>query len=296
MLKTNHYHQCSLAILSILLLQLPLTAGEVIPVWQDFAPGETTKASGTSLPTRSQDKPTITRVKDITAPTMEVFAPEGESNGAAVLILPGGGFGYVVPDLEGSEAAHILNKLGITVFVLNYRTSTTGPNGAWRKPLQDSQRAIRQIRANAEKWRLDPKKIGLLAFSAGGQVGAIHIGAFGDAYELTDAIDQVSARPDFALLVYPWRVANDAGELMPEIKITEDSPPSFLVHTHDDASSSIGSALIYANLKRSKVDGELHVYHNGGHGYGVRSRPGSNIGTWSDRAVDWLNARGLGSR
>ncbi|MEZ5326278.1 MAG: alpha/beta hydrolase [Verrucomicrobiales bacterium] len=285
------------AIGSILLLQaMPALAANVIPIWPKLAPGETDQKTGTALPSREQDKPTITRIKDITSPTMEVFAPEDGANGAAVLILPGGGFGYVVPDLEGSEAGAVFNQLGITAFVLHYRTSSNGPEGAWRKPLQDSQRAIRYIRANADRWNLDPAKIGLLAFSAGGQVGAIHIGDFGDAYEPADETDKLSARPDFALLVYPWRVSDNAGNLMPEIKISANSPPTFLVHTHDDASSSVGSALIYADLKKSKVEAELHVYHNGGHGYGVRPRAGSNIGTWTDRAIDWLREGGLGSR
>jgi acetyl esterase/lipase len=283
-------------IFPLLMLQaMPAQAGDAIPIWPALAPGETDQKNGTTLPGREQDKPTITRIKDITCPTMEVIAPEGGGNGAAILILPGGGFGYVVPDLEGSEAGAVFNQLGITAFVLHYRTTSTGPKGAWSRPLQDSQRAIRSIRANADKWNLDPTRIGLLAFSAGGQVGAIHIGELGDAYEPIDEIDKLSARPDFAMLVYPWRVSDDAGKLMPEIKISKNSPPTFLVHTHDDASSSVGSALIYADLKRNDVEAELHVYHNGGHGYGVRAKPGSNIGTWTDRAIDWLRSRGLGS-
>ena len=299
MIPSHHYR--SLTVLQIavclgLAAAMPGSAvgGEVIEIWPDHAPGETEKKTGATLPMREQDRPPITRVKDITHPTMEVFAPDSSANGAAVLILPGGGFGYVVPDLEGSEAGRILNQLGITVFVLNYRTSTTGPDGAWRRPLQDSQRAIRHIRGNAAKWSLDPEKVGLLAFSAGGQVGAIQIGEFGDAYEATDEIDNRSSRPDFAMLVYPWRVSGKAGKLMPEIRISAKSPPTFLVHTHDDASSSVGSALIYAELLKNRVEGELHIYQNGGHGYGVRPRPNSDIGTWPDRAVDWLRTRGLG--
>ena len=133
----------SLAVFGLVALSVVLqasgSAGEIMPIWSELAPGETEKKTGTPLPSRNQDKPTITRIEDITHPTMEVFAPKGGGNGAAVLILPGGGFGYVVPDLEGSEAGAILNKAGITAFVLNYRTTSTGPKGAWRRPLQDSQ-------------------------------------------------------------------------------------------------------------------------------------------------------------
>jgi acetyl esterase/lipase len=209
--------------------------------------------------------------------------------------LPGGGFRYVVPDLEGSEAAGFLNRLGIAVFVLNYRTTADDAADKWRRPLQDSQRAIRYLRAHAQQWNLDPKKIGLLAFSAGGQVGAIHLGDIGDAYEKIDVVDEQSARPDFAMLIYPWNVADKTtGDLMPEIKLGKSAPPTFLVHTDDDQSSALGSASIYMALKKSGVSAELHVYQNGGHGYGVRERDGSVIGTWSERAADWLRIRGIG--
>lgn len=269
--------------------------GEVVAIWPDLAPGETSKQTGTTLPGNKSEHPPITRVEGITSPTMDVFAPSGSPSGTAMLILPGGGFRYVVPDLEGSEAAKIFNRLGITAFVLNYRTTSKGPTGAWRRPLQDSQRAIRFLRANARRWNLDQNKIGLLAFSAGGQVGAIHIGAFGDAYEPIDAVDGQSHRPDFAMLVYPWNLVNPATDtLMPEIRIAKGAPPTFLVHTHDDNSSSLGAVYVYAALKKQGVSAELHVYQNGGHGYGVRSRPNSSIGTWSDRAVEWLQIRGLG--
>lgn len=283
----------TLAVISMLLNSA--RAGEIVTIWSDLAPGETEKNLGTPLAGRDSDNPPITRVEKITNPTMEVFLPIGQGNGVAMVILPGGGFRYVVPDLEGSEAAVFLNRLGITVFVLSYRTTETGPEGAWRRPLQDSQRAIRFVRANAKKWKLNPNKIGLLAFSAGGQVGAIHIGEFGNAYVGRDAVDDLSARPDFSMLVYPWRLVVDATDsLMPEIRISRESPPTFLVHTHDDNSSSLGAVYVYAELKKNEVPAELHVYQNGGHGYGVRSRLNSNIGTWQDRAGDWLQTRGLG--
>jgi len=288
--------------LSILVMSLPLLSAAVgaepIAIWPGLAPGETEKLAGTALPGRDQDKPPITRVENITHPTMQAFLPEGGGNGAAVVILPGGGFRYVVPDLEGSEAAEFLNRLGIAVFVLNYRTTADGSvPDRWRRPLQDSQRAIRFLRANAAMWQLDAEKIGLLAFSAGGQVGAIHIGEFGDAYDKLDAVDEQSARPDFAMLVYPWNVGDNAtGVLMDAIELGKSAPPTFLVHTGDDASSALGSAAIYMALKKAGVPAELHVYQNGGHGYGTRPREGSAIGTWKDRAADWLRVRGIGEQ
>lgn len=274
------------------LLPIHCQAAEPVPIWPDFAPGEKTKNAGTP---KTTGKPPTTRVHEITYPTLQAYIPEGGGNGSAIVVLPGGGFSYAVTDKEGSETAAFLNPLGISVFVLSYRTSPRNAQKRWRKPLQDSQRAIRFLRANAEKWKLDPKKIGLMGFSAGGQAGAMHIGDFGDAYEKIDAVDKESARPDFALLVYPWNLADQqSGELLPEIKISKNAPPTFLIHAHDDASSSIGSASLYIALKKAGVPAELHVYQNGGHGYGIRARKGSVINTWTDRASDWLRLRGIG--
>ena len=281
------------------ILAFTIAAAETIPVWPDLAPGETTKKTGDALPARPTDIPPITRVENITSPTLDVFpAPADKANGVGVLILPGGGFGRVVPDMEGAEAAKWLNGLGISAFVLNYRTTTGADEPItekpWLRPVQDSQRALRHLRKHAEKFGLDPEKIGLLGFSAGGQVAAIHATQLGTHYEAIDAVDTVSQRPDFLLLVYPWRVADDATEtLMPEIVPSEETPPGFIVHTDDDKSSSLGSALIYLGMKRHGVSGELHVYQNGGHGYGTRDRPDSVIGTWTDRGTDWLRLKGL---
>ncbi len=263
--------------------------------WPDLAPGETELVTGTTLPMREQDHPPITRVVDIRRPTIAVYPPTKDPNGTAVLVLPGGGFGKVVPDMEGSEVAIWLGELGITTFVLNYRTTSKDRHSdepVWKRPLQDAQRSMRWLRVNAAKWNLKSDRIGLLAFSAGGQVGSLLITADQSAYESIDEVDQQSYRPDFAMLIYPWQIYDSKTDaLLPQIKVTGQTPPSFIVHTHDDASTSLGSVYLYAAMKRHDVSAELHVYENGGHGYGSRARSNSNIGTWSDRAVDWLNLR-----
>ena len=225
---------------------------------------------------------------------MSVYPATKNANGSAVLILPGGGFGKVVPNLEGSEAADWLCDLGVTCFVLNYRTRL--PNNAqepgWKRPLQDAQRAMRWIRENSDRWNLDRDHIGLLAFSAGGQVGAILITDEEASYKSIDKVDEQSFRPDFAMLVYPWNMYDkNTDKLMSAIQVNENTPPSFIIHTHDDGSTSLGSVLLYADMKRKKVPAELHVYETGGHGYGTRNRPNSNIGSWTDRATDWLERR-----
>lgn len=269
----------------------------LIDVWPDLAPSETSRETGTVLPYRPQDVPRITRTEKVRRPRLEVFRSESP-NGTAVLILPGGGFGRIVPDLEGSEAAPFLNQLGITVFVLHYRTNESKPadEPSWKRPLQDAQRALRLIRSQSKDWKLDPQRLGVLGFSAGGQVASIlHTRSGGDDYDPIDEIDHLSSRPDFSMLVYPWRVQDPkTGDLLQEIQVGKDSPPAFIVHTHDDSSSSMGAVLLYSGLKKHKVSAELHVYENGGHGYGTRDRPNSNIGSWPDRATDWLIQQKLG--
>ncbi len=267
-------------------------------IWPGMAPGETTTSLGEKLPARETDVPIITRVEKIRTPSMEVFVPRNP-NGTAIIILPGGGFIRVVPDLEGSEAAAWLNRLGITAFVLSYRTSEVIPadEPKYLRPLQDAQRAIRWVRSNAEKWKIKADRVGVLGFSAGGQVASVlHTSASTAAYQPIDSIDTLSFRPDFSLFIYPWNVvAPKTDSLMPELQFSKELPPAFIVHTSDDKSSAVGAALIYAGLRKHEVPAELHIYETGGHGYGTRARPDSMIGTWTDRAAEWLVLRGLGT-
>ncbi|MCY2982444.1 MAG: alpha/beta hydrolase [Planctomycetota bacterium] len=263
-------------------------------VWPDLAPDETSRDTGTPLPAKPGEAKPITRVAGVRCPTIDVY-PAKNPNGTAVLILPGGGFTYVVPDLEGSEAAPWLNEMGITVFVLRYRTKEAAVAGEplWQRPLQDTQRAMRMIRSEEKRWHLKSDRIGLLAFSAGGQVGAIaHSKGDQSTYVAIDTIDQLSCKPDFSMLIYPWQVLDaKTNELLESIQITEQASPAFIVHTHDDASSSVGAAKLYIALKQNKIPAELHVYQNGGHGYGLRDRPDSVISTWPARATEWLKMR-----
>lgn len=273
-----------------------LSAADNVFLWPALAPGETSGAPGEAQPPRPGEDPPVTRVVNIRRPSLDVFLP-AEPNGTGILIIPGGGFGKVVTDKEGSEAAAWLNRLGIAAFVLRHRTSEGTPAGEplWLRPVQDAQRALRLMRSRAAEWRLEPGRIGVLGFSAGGQAAAVLVTSEPSGrYPAADAVDGESCGADFALLIYPWKTLDASGEaLRPEIALGPKTPPAFLVHTHDDASSSLGSALIYAGLKRHGVEAELHIYRNGGHGYGMRPVEGSAIGTWPDRAADWLRARGL---
>ena len=268
----------------------------ILSVWPDLAPDESSRETGTLLPAKAGETKPIDRVLGVRRPTLEVY-PAKNPSGTAVIILPGGGFTYVVPNLEGTEAAEWLNEIGITVFVLRYRTKESAEPGEplWQRPLQDTQRALRLIRHEAQQWQLETDRIGILAFSAGGQVGAIaHSKADQSTYPSVDAIDLKACKPDFSILIYPWQLLDaKTGDLLEPIQITDSSAPAFIVHTHDDASSSVGSAKLYIALKQHKVPAELHIYQNGGHGYGVRDRPNSVISSWPARATDWLKIRGL---
>ena len=284
----------SLMCLFAALLTSPLFAGEPISIWPDMAPGETTKATGEKQPYRKNEVPPVTRVIKITQPTMTVHLAD-KPNGSAVLILPGGGFIKVVPDKEGTEAADWLNKHGVSAFVLSYRTKNNAKDSGWAKALQDSQRALSLIRSKASDWGLKKDRIGLLGFSAGGQVAARHLCSKGKiAYDKIDDIDEVSHRPDFALLIYPWNVYDvQRKALIQGVQVPKDCPPTYIAHTDDDRSSSLGAVLFYVKLKQFGISSELHVYGNGGHGYGMRPVNGSQIASWTDHAAHWIGTRGF---
>lgn len=285
--------------LSLVLQGLTAVAGEpdrVIDVWPELAPGESTRNTGEPLPLRADEHPPATRIKNITRPQLEIFEPApGQQTGAAILILPGGGYNYVVTDKEGSEAAAWLNGLGITGCVLRYRTKDGTDRPLWQRPVQDAQRALSLLRATADSLQLNAARIGILGFSAGGQAASLAATRFDQReYGAIDDVDSESCRPDFALLIYPWQLVNEStGALKKEVTVTAATPPTFLVHAHDDNASSLSSVVFYTALKQHKVPGELHIYETGGHGYGLRPVKDSNIATWTDRAAAWLQRRGI---
>ena len=286
------YRSCLL--LTFLLFAHTVNGSEPLDIWPKLAPGATTRQVGEKLPAKPDETPPITRVVNVTQPTMTVHIA-AEPNETAVVILPGGGFGKVVPDLEGTEAATWLNRHGVSAFVLSYRTTADSKSPGWVKPLQDAQRALALVRSRADQWGIRKNRIGLVGFSAGGQVAARLLNDGGQhSYDRLDEIDDVSHRPDFAILVYPWNMYDAKTDgLIEGIAVPENCPPTYLVHTDDDRSSSLGAVLYYAGLKKQGIPAELHVYGNGGHGYGLRTVTGSQISSWPDHAAHWLGTRGL---
>lgn len=260
-------------------------------LWGETVPGETALSRGEALPTRPTEKPPATRITKITQPTLEFYEPATDKRtGRCVLIFPGGGYNYVVSDKEGSEPARWLNEQGITGIVLKYRTKDGSMEAPWKRPLQDAQRAVSLVRHNATEWKLNASDIGVMGFSAGGQLATLTSTRFRErSYEPGDAADQVSCRPDFSLLIYPWNLYDGkTKQLIPELTLSDDLPPSFVLHTHDDGSTSLGPVFYYAALKERKIPAELHVYQAGGHGYGLRPVEGTNIDTWPSLAAAWL--------
>jgi acetyl esterase/lipase len=274
----------------------------VLPIW----PGKTVGDFGTFPPERVRD-PSDAPTKDakwitnVTKPTITVFRPaKGKNTGAAMVICPGGGYWNLAWDREGEEVAAWLNRVGMTGIVLKYRVprrpGQPEPLPA-PGPLLDAQRAVSLVRSRAREWGVDPNRIGIVGFSAGGHLAVMTATYFDKrAYEPIDAIDRVSCRPDFAVAVYPGYLLPedvDTDVLAPYIRIPAKTPPIFLVHAGDDPESGPEhSVMMYLALKRARVPAELHVYPVGGHGFGVR-KSDKPISTWTERCVAWLQNQGV---
>ena len=266
---------------------------EPIPLWPKEAPGEKGDVGPEKSEVRPQNK--ITIVSNVTRPTLTVFpAPADRNTGTAVIICPGGGYHALAWDLEGTEVAEWLNSLGVTGIVLKYRVPARKGRERYAAALQDAQRAVGIVRHRAHEWGVDPGRIGILGFSAGGHLSAAACTSYDQrTYEPVDDADRVSCRPDFALLIYPaYLVTGKANDkLAPELKVTKDTPRTFIVYTEDDPVHVECGLFYYLALKSAKVPAEMHLYPSGGHGYGLR--PSSNVvSTWPKRAEEWLGSIG----
>ncbi|AMV40583.1 alpha/beta hydrolase [Planctomyces sp. SH-PL62] len=265
----------------------------VLDVWPGPAPGEV----GTIGPEKYLDETPIKRLANVSHPTLTVYRPAPEKDtGASVVICPGGGYHILAMDLEGDEVATWLNSIGVTGIVLKYRVPRREGTPDGQKPIQplmDVQRAVRLVRSKAAEWKLDPSRIGVLGFSAGGHLSAAASTRFHEpAYPSTDAVDQVSPRPDFAVLVYPGGMENPEEADNPVARVTDETPPMFLAHAGDDEVSPMNSVLMYSALKKAGVPAELHIYASGGHGFGLR--PSAHpCSTWPQRCEEWLRSTKL---
>ena len=282
----------SLMLLPLLIAPLVNAAPEtVIVLWPGGAPG--------ALGNDPVDIPTLT----------PYFPPKDKMTGAAIVICPGGGYAHLA-DHEGRPVAEWLNTLGVTAFVLKYRL---GPRYHHPAPLQDAARAIRIVRARASEWGLDPQRIGILGFSAGGHLASTAGTHFDSGKpDAQDVIERVSSRPNLMILIYPvitMREMTHAGSkknllgdqpspelvalLSNEEQVTRETPPTFLVHTMNDSAVPVENSLLFVSaLRKAGVPFEFHLYERGPHGFGL----GGNdpiLATWPDRCADWLRIHGF---
>lgn len=253
----------------------------------------------------------IVRVNKIRTPTLKVYLPAKEkANGAAVVICPGGGYSIVAIDHEGYKVAEKFNEMGVAAFVLKYRI----PNIKNQKdpsiaPLQDAQQAILTVRANAQKWNINPARVGIMGFSAGGHLASTAATHFDHA--LISNPEKISLRPDFAMLIYPVISAdlsithsgsfkNLLGEnpsqeqlnlYSNEKQVTDQTPPAFLVHASDDKGVNPNNSIVfYQALLKHHIAAEIHIYENGGHGFGMHNPTTKE--EWMDRCQNWMDANG----
>ncbi len=286
----------------------PLVAqNQILPLWQGDPPNYRETGEVTIWDTAD-----IVRVRNVQKPDIAVFLPSKKNaTGEAVVICPGGGYGILAYDWEGSDIARWLNSRGIAAFVLKYRLPGSKSNIVPHKsPLLDAQRAMRMVRSNAVVWNIDPGKIGIMGFSAGGHLASTlstHYDA-GDPSS-SDHVEQVSCKPDFSVLVYPVisftedfqhsgsrinLLGEDADEELVkyysnELQVTEDTPPAILIHSDDDKAVPVENSIAYYKaLRANKVSSELHIYPYGGHGYSLAIGKG-HLATWPDRVIEWIH-------
>jgi acetyl esterase/lipase len=273
---------------------------KVIELWPNGAPGEKGdigEERNTSKPNEGlvAGKPVI-RLGNVTKPSISIYPPPPEKDiGTTVIVSPGGGYNILAWDLEGTEVCDWFNSIGVTAVLLKYRVPKRAGLEKHIAALQDAQRAVGLVRAHADEWHLNSKRIGVFGFSAGGHLSACVSNSHEQrSYPKVDTADEISCRPDFTILIYPayLTVKEEQDKLAPEIPVSTNTPPAFIAMTQDDP-IRVENALFYAlALKNAKVPVELHIYPVGGHGYGLR--PSANlVATWPARLEDWMRSRGL---
>lgn len=292
-------------VLAICLASVPLTnrlvaeqADEVINLWPGEVPGEKMNVGAEADMTKDTDDliagRRIIKLGNVSVPQAHVYLPpENLRTGASVVICPGGGFTILAWDLEGTEVAQWLNTQGVAAVVLKYRVPTRTQNPAWMAPTQDAQRAMSLIRSNANKWKLDKAKVGILGFSAGGATAVKATLADKRYYDAIDDADKEDYLPNRSILIYAGGLPDDTeAATLNKFNISDKTPPIFMVHAYDDFVPVKGTANFLLALKQKNVSTELHVYDAGGHGYGLRERADQPVTTWPKPCEDWLRRGG----
>ena len=287
----------------------PSTGHTQIPIWPGAIPdakrATEPEVAGTVIDTNGNPKLVggrpWTYVDKVSQPTMTVYSPTVRDTGAAIIVFPGGGYNVLAIDLEGTEVCDWLTSKGITCVLLKYRVpcAKVGPYRDCRTALQDAQRAVGLIRSRAAQWQIDPQKIGVLGFSAGGHmVAAISTHFEKRLYPRVDAADDKSCRPDFAIALYPGHLVSSENKaaLNPDIRVTSRTPPTFLLQAENDHVDPVENSIVYhAALRRAGVPVEIHLYVKGGHAFGMR-RTNFPITQWPVLVEHWLETIGITAR
>ncbi|MEQ1860384.1 MAG: alpha/beta hydrolase [Chthoniobacteraceae bacterium] len=286
----------------LLALALPAFAAEpaqVIDLWPGTPPGEM-KVEG---PEQNTSKPgqglvagrDLIRLANVAKPQLHLFLPpKDKANGTCVLVCPGGAFNILAWDLEGTEVAEWLNSIGVAAAVLKYRVPTGKLQPKWLIPQMDGQRAISLVRSRAQEWSIDPARIGVLGFSAGGCLTVqLALDFAKRAYAPVDDIDKASCRPDFAAPIYHAYSTDDTSTALREsVIVPKNAPPFFFVHAWDDRIDPRNSLLLATAAKAAGIPCELHIYDTGGHGYGLRPVAEKPVTTWPARCAEWMGRNG----
>ena len=284
----------------------PLPPHTQVPIWPGVVPDaraiEGPEESGTVVDSVGNKHLVAGRpwiyVGKVSQPTMTVYSPEGSNTRAAVVVFPGGGYEVLAIDLEGTEACDWLTSRGITCVLLKYRVpcAKSGPYRDCRTALEDAQRTIGLVRFRAEQLHIDPHRIGVLGFSAGGHmVAAISTHFEKRLYPIVDAADKESCRPDFAVALYPGHLAvpEQSFALNPDIRVSSQTPPTLLLQAEDDPVDPVENSLVYyAALRKAGVPAEMHLFVKGGHAFGLR-RTESPITQWPQLMETWLRTMGV---
>jgi acetyl esterase/lipase len=283
----------------------PVASSSEIPIWSKTIPDSTLITGAETY------KDGI--VTNVSKPTIKIFSPTKEKNtGAAVIVFPGGGYTKVAVELEGSEICEWLASIGVTGILLKYRVPDSGPHyyqdcHCEKEPikplaLQDAQRAMRLMRSTAKEWNINPNKIGVMGFSAGGHLVAdVCTNYKKRAYAITDALDNINCRPDFGIVMFPGHMTNYTSkpyELNPNLPVDSNTPPTFLLQAGNDPIDPIENSLVYyLALKKASVHAEYHIYAEGGHAFGLNrtilDNPNWNklpIADWEKLVERWLQS------
>jgi len=276
-----------------------------IALWPGGAPGSSTAKGPEQDITTATDRQvagrSVIRVGNVSVPTITLYpargmtAPAAAGSAPGVVVFPGGSYRILAIDLEGTEVCDWLNSVGVTCVLVKYRVPETGPFPKSAAALQDAQRAVSIVRQHAAEWHIDPKRVGVLGFSAGGHLSAALSTHYEQRlYPAVDGADQLSCRPDFALIIYPGylALAEKNFEFNPDIPVTASTPQAFLVQAEDDGVHVENAVEYFLALKKAGVPAELHTYAQGGHGYGLRPTDKPVTG-WPKLATRWLHTIGV---